>query len=752
MNRNALPQEHSLFARLASACGCILAAAWLICASPALADNPRKLMPTPKSMQISGGEIPLSAEGRIVATEAKLKPLAEIFSREVFLATKLRMAATEGEAKPGDIVLKINPQLRADDEIWTCQNREIKKVRDYAHTIAVTDKAVVEGWDYRAVCEGTATLLQALTESGGKWSLPKMTVKDWPHADFCGFMIDCARQQISLPALKNAIDASRFWKVRHIHLHMNDFNAFVFPIKSYKFQTRYGAINNGDPSNAWDLEELKKTVAYADARGVTLVPELEMPYHADAFGNNIPEIFKGRLIDILNDKTYVVLDKIIGEMCEVFKSSEYFHIGGDEVEFAWYGGEPHVKEWLKKHGVNTNLQDQRNKELMLTYFAKRTNEIVKKYGKKTMFWSGHQGPPHAKELNDCIAYLWYEGAPKAQAAGMPIITVPWGIGVPFPEWNIFHCNGTVLDRNHPVLGHSNVFWEMSQESMMTFLRGAVTGHNVSERQERTWGPDNKIELEEFKKRLAVLDARLGRVVFPVAVKEEAKVEKQNGEKSYFSQPMTLTLSADLPPGCRIRYTLDGSEPTAESPAYEKPLVITHRLRTRAAIFDEAGQRLSGITLGRQWEYQGFQQNLTTGKPVKSSGVAGEGQGAEVPENAVDGWVGKVKPDGSPIIWGAWKPPQWLQVDLQNVYNLDRIEVVPWWQGGRVVQYTVEVSTDEKNWTKVVDESVNTKPENGQGHLHKIAPTKIRSVRVNMLKNSVQDAVQLDEVRVYEVGK
>jgi hypothetical protein len=156
--------------------------------------------------------------------------------------------------------------------------------------------------------------------------------------------------------------------------------------------------------------------------------------------------------------------------------------------------------------------------------------------------------------------------------------------------------------------------------------------------------------------------------------------------------------------------------------------------------------VGGITFGEKYDYQSFQKNLTTGKPVKCSAVAGEGKEAEVPENAVDGWV------GNSTLWGAWDPPQWLQVDLQGVYALDRVQLFPWGQDGRTLQYTVEVSSDEKNWTKVVDESRNTKPVSPHGHLYKFDPVKARYVRVNILKCSVPDVVELEEVRVYEVEK
>jgi len=220
-----------------------------------------KLLPTPNSVKVAGGEMPLTAKTRIVAADPKLRPLAEIFARELLTMTQIRMDAVEGEGKAGDIVLKINPQLRADLDILTVQNREVKKVRDYAHTIDVGERCMVEGWDYRSVCEGTATLLQALRIADGKASLPKMAVKDWPFADFTGYMIDCARQDVSLHALKSCVIAMRFYKVRYLHLHLSDDQAFMFPLRKWPQVGMYnGAINNGDVGRVWDRAELIKLV------------------------------------------------------------------------------------------------------------------------------------------------------------------------------------------------------------------------------------------------------------------------------------------------------------------------------------------------------------------------------------------------------------------------------------------------------------------------------------------------------------
>jgi hypothetical protein len=427
-------------------------------------------------------------------------------------------------------------------------------------------------------------------------------------------------------------------------------------------------------------------------------------------------------------------------MCDVFKSSPYFHIGGDEVQWEWFIDRPHVKEYMKKH--NMRDKDKGGKDDLLKRHALRMNEIVKKYGKKTIFWGGYQGPPTDPALTDLIMYSWYTGARQALDTGFTIITVPWEIRGPWEKWNIFSCNADMLRRTDSVLGGSRVAWEQDAES---YVNGCIY---EAIRQEGTWAPDTVSgSMDELRAREKILGERLAKILKTVTIHVATGHEDPS---QYGRNPdagtATITLVAEPPPGCRIRYTTDGSEPTATSPLYEKPVQQIGKLRIRAALFDKSGQVVGGYAFAQKYNWRDFEQNLTTGKPAKSSSFAGQGKDAEVPENAADGWVGNGK------AWGADKPPQWWQVDLQNVYALDRVQLFPWGQDGRALQYTVEVSSDEKNWTQVVDESRNTKPVSPHGHLHKFAPVNARYVRVNILKNSAPDIVELEEVRVYEVGK
>lgn len=717
-----------------NACSRSMAATWCLVflafgfAAGALADNPLKLLPTPKVLKVDSGRIPLTAENRIVAADPQLKPLAAILSDEILLVGGIRLAAAGDEPRAGDIVLKINPGLRADEDIWTVKGQDVVQVREYAHTITVSDRTVVEGWDYRAVCEGTATFLQSLQMDGGKVFVPRMKIKDWPHADYTSTMPDCARQHNPAYCLKTVVEACRYFKVRYLHLHLSDDSAFTFP------STAYPEANSvHDPSvPPYSLEELKDLVAYADARGVTCVPEFEAPGHCTALLDGM----KGKLgsaaqrcMDVINPDIYPIIDKIVGEMCDVFRSSPYFHIGGDEVESAWYLSNPHVQKYVEEHKIKNDPH-----ALFLPY-GRNMADICKKHGKKAVMWEGFRlGVPFDPSLSkDIVVYAWYGGARAAQDNGFVTITVPWEIKIPFTNWSMYHCNGVDLDpKKDRVLGACRPMWEVDGYTMARpYMRG------VAERQERTWSPAAEIEADYHKNRMAKQTDRMEMITQPVKFTYDGAIKD-----GVFSEPVMVTMTAAAP-GLQIRYRLDGKEPTMESALYEKPFKAAESLRVRAALFDKDGRRIGNTALGEHLRYVGFEKSLSTGKPVETSGGVNPN---EKPEYAVDGVVDINR------FWGTKPGPASFKVDLQQEYELAGVQVIPYFDGHRYYQYTVEVSVDGAKWVLVADAGRNTEVGTEKGYTHKFNPARARYVRVNMLKNSDNPAVHLVEVRVFEAGK
>jgi hypothetical protein len=344
-------------------------------------------------------------------------------------------------------------------------------------------------------------------------------------------------------------------------------------------------------------------------------------------------------------------------------------------------------------------------------------------------------------MTDCIVYSWYTGARQAQDAGFTTITVPWEIKGPWEKWNIYSSNADMLNRTDSVLGACRVAWEQSAEAYVT---GCLY---EGFRQEGTWAPDSTpgAVMAEVKAREAKCVTRLRKIVAPVEIKADGSITNAPAGFQGFEYQDNLKVSmiADVPAGCTIHYTVNGTEPTAESSRYDKPLKLSGGLRLRAAMFDKSGELVGGYTFAPKYYWKGFEQNLTTGKPVLTSGGINAN---EKPEFAADGWVDIGK------FWGTIPAPQWWQVDLQKEYTLGSIRVFPYWDGTRYYQYTISVGTDPDNLTQVVDATKNTTPETDQGRMHQFAPTKARYIRVNVLKNSDNQAVHLVEVRAYEASK
>ena len=136
------------------------------------------------------------------------------------------------------------------------------------------------------------------------------------------------------------------------------------------------------------------------------------------------------------------------------------------------------------------------------------------------------------------------------------------------------------------------------------------------------------------------------------------------------------------------------------------------------------------------------KNLAVNKPVTTSC---NHQGGNKPELAVDG----NKANKNVGYWGT-KWPSSFQVDLQSVKTIDSAGVWFYWDG-RYYQYTIDVSTDGKTYKAVVDKSKSTTPATPDGDLNKFAPVAARYVRLNITKNSANEAVHVIEFEVYAMG-
>jgi len=781
------------------------------------------LVPYPKSLTLKGGTLALTDTSRIVVATDNLLAMGNVLADDFLIVTGKKLAVTQGKPSAGDIGLEISPDLKGE-----------------AHKVVVTDRAIVQGGNYVGVGMGTVTLVQALLRDGDKVTLPRMTVEDAPSCEYTGMMLDIARQFNSIETMKQCVVLARLYKMKYFHLHMTDDQIWTFP------STKYAAKLKG----VYTLADLKDLVKFADECGVTIIPEFELPGHTSQLAVAFPDVFgdtQGCVINFLNPGAMLILTDLVNEMCDVFKSSPYFHMGSDECNWDLFEKWPNVVEDRKINKRGTAQQHG--------WLINEINKVVKKRGKSLIVWEGFEGSDAGVD-KDVIVMEWdgrFFPPLDVAAAGYRMINVPWLPSIWATarenyEWNMWLLGSQdrTPDQFKPgtpegdlVIGGMMQLWEGDGDSALPQLRSTAIP-----RHERVHSPDANKTYEDFDQRFKSTDQILDLLVHKFVVKADGLV---NYADNVFDKSLVLTIEPS--PSIKnavIRYTVDGKKPDTNSPVYKEPIRITESTQFSAQAFDANGKelgfpRLTKNVIGRQYPenfsgyvfrplsgtmkgllpqerfrqnrysdqvsvtlqsavggeiryttdgsevtsanakiYDGaikvekgaktvrvavflngkkqgeewredfvwinYEKNLTIGKPT----AGGQGPGTNEPSKyeaavspACDGLVEVDKH------WGMSPYPCWLKIDLQKTVKLSEIKLFCWWGDGRSYQYTIELSNDEKTWTKVVDASTNTKEITDQGFDHKFAPTEGRYIRIIMLKNTAKQAVHIVEVRAYE---
>ena len=188
--------------------------------------------------------------------------------------------------------------------------------------------------------------------------VPRLSLSDYSAAEYPGLMLDVARQNNTLQDVRNCVELCRLYKVRYLHLHLNDMESFMFPSKLFpKLGSHNGSAFGGPKCKLWDRDELLATIKFADERGVAIVPELETVFHTGAMMQDMPSEFGGPgVLNIGSEKLYQSLEPLIEEMCDVFESSPFFQIGCDEASI---GGVMEAAGHEAIHGAAPNQKRRR---------------------------------------------------------------------------------------------------------------------------------------------------------------------------------------------------------------------------------------------------------------------------------------------------------------------------------------------------------------------------------------------------------
>lgn len=234
---------------------------------------------------------------------------------------------------------------------------------------------------------GLETLLQLLGKDGEGFFFPACKITDAPRFPWRGLLIDVCRHWQPVEVIHRNLDAMAAMKLNVFHWHLSEDQGFR--IESKKFPALHEKGSNG---HYFTQEQVREVIAYADARGIRVVPEFDIPGHATAWFVGHPELASAPgpyeietkfgvfdpAMNPASEVTYKFLDAFLAEMAALFPDA-YFHIGGDENEGKQWDKNPEVQQLKKDKGLADNHAVQ-------AYFNQRLLEILKENGKRMVGW------------------------------------------------------------------------------------------------------------------------------------------------------------------------------------------------------------------------------------------------------------------------------------------------------------------------------------------------------------------------------
>ncbi len=299
---------------------------------------PLSLIPQVAEMQPQPGTYTFSTSTWLVVPpdNASVRQVAELFAARVKASRGLRLSIAEVGAATDAVHLEIDPSVRGEEAY------RLDVEPDQIHIRAST----AQGLFY-----GSVTLWQALT-SGPGLTVPAMRVSDAPRFAWRGLMLDSVRHFQTPAQIRLLLDQMAAHKLNVLHWHLTDDQGWRIQIKQYPALTRIGAWRtppdagrDGEPKRYggfYTQEQIRQLVRYAAARYITIVPEIDLPGHAQAAVAAYPWLgVTGTRPPVSPDwgvhrwlfnaqpNTITFLENVLDEVMALFPSHD-IHLGGDE--------------------------------------------------------------------------------------------------------------------------------------------------------------------------------------------------------------------------------------------------------------------------------------------------------------------------------------------------------------------------------------------------------------------------------------
>ena len=613
------------------------------------ADNltqPFSLVPCPVSLVPGTGNFHFSAKTSFAVENEgqaeQVRQFTELLTRAGGFTPRIKV-----DSRKGDVCLVTDATLKS--EAYKLEIT-IKKI-----TIRASD---LQGFYY--ALQSIRQLLPSAIESeqvteNVDWTVPALTITDQPRFGYRGLLVDVARFFSPKENLLRIIDCMAMLKLNKLHLHLVDDNGWRIEIKKYPSLTEIGSCRvdrpgktfperrnprQGEPTvekGFYTQDEIREIVRYAQERHIEVIPEIEMPAHSNAalaaypllscpvvdkFIGVLPGL-GGNHADVIfcagNDSVFTFLQDILDEVLELFPS-KYIHLGGDEARKTHWEECPLCQTRMKAESLE-------NTEELQGYFMARVARYVQNKGREVIGWDELT---NARIPEGSIILGWQgygQAALKAAELGHRFIMTParilYLIRYQGPQWFepiTYFGNNTLKDvyDYEPVqkdwtpqaasllMGVQACMWtefcnSPADVDYLLFPRlSALAEVAWTKPARKNWASYLKA-MDHFNEHLAAKGIVYARSMYNI----QQTVTPKEGR---------LQVELDcIRPDVQVRYTMDGSVPTAQSPLYTKPLMLTEAKTIKAATFAGNEQLGQMLELPVIW-------NKATAKPVKSAGT------------------------------------------------------------------------------------------------------------------------------------
>ena len=723
------------------------------------------IIPQPQSMVLGKGYFQFTQETVFVIDPA-LMPARLPFFEQFERASGFKFAIQKAAILTNSVVIDTDKSLPKE-----------------GYTLEVTPQQIsIKAADYNGALYALQTLRQLLpnevesTELVKRdWLVPAVTITDAPQYQWRGLMLDVSRHFFPKEYILKTLDRMALLKLNTFHFHLVDNEGWRIEIKKYPKLTEVGAWRIDQEDKLWDertpnpanafvnpatapkkyggfytQEDIKEIVAYATKRGITVIPEIEMPAHAMSAIAAYPELSCHKrpigvpsgavwpITDIYcagQEEIFDFIEEVLTEVLALFPS-QYIHIGGDEATHTEWERCPKCQLRMKEHQL-------KNVHQLQSYFIKRIDDFLTSKGRTLVGWDEIMDGGLAK---NAVVMNWrgIEVGKKALAQGNPIVLTsdcyidnyqglpdyePQANGGYLPLKKLYNYNlekealaDASVEKNK-VLGTQANLWaehvgSTEHSEYMLFPRLlALAEISWTNDKLKDWDSFMR-RTQHFMQRMDVMGIHYARSVYQVV----PTVENKEGN-------IYLKLECEVP-NADIRYAL-GDTPIEKGEKYTAPIAIKGTTTYKAAVF--SANATNTITSGQITFHKAI------GKPVSYSPLyhkSYQGQGEGTLTNVIRGT--KNFHDGQ---WLGWLGDDvTLTLDLGETTEVSEVRIGAMDAQSSGIYFperlTVALSADGKNYREVAAQeepcTIKGKPSL-KDFVLKFAPQSTRYLKIQ-LKN------------------